>query len=37
VPQRWASLKVAGLESDDDANRGEIGRTGKAFGRVTRE
>ncbi len=37
VAQQWASLRVAELEVDHDANRGEIRRIGKAFAIVTRE
>lgn len=37
VVQQWARLRVAELEAEHDAHRGEIRRIGKAFGLVTRE
>jgi tetratricopeptide (TPR) repeat protein len=37
VAQRWASLRVAALEADTEAHRGEIRRLGKSFGLVTGE
>lgn len=35
--QLWASLRIAELEGDADANKAEIRRVGTAFGLVTRE
>lgn len=35
--QLWASLRIAHLEGDAEANRAEIRRVGTAFGLVTRE